>query len=90
MSTPNQPIKRRKKDSKTQDIFAGETGARTQPIIQYGPSTLSRQHQAPKIKGERLNLNNQGGKRKRKTKRNKTKRNKTKRNKTKRNKTKKN
>ncbi len=79
MSTPNQPIKRRKKDSKTQDIFAGETGARTQPIIQYGPSTLSRQHQAPKIKGERLNLNNQGGKRK--TKRKKNKRNKTRRNK---------
>ena len=83
MSTPNQPIKRRKKDSKTQDIFAGETGARTRPIIQYGPSSLSRQHQAPKIKGERLNLNNQGGKRK--TKRKKNKRNKTKRNKTKKN-----
>ena len=83
MSTPNQPIKRRKKDSKTYDIEAGETGARTRPIIQYGPSAFSRQYQAPKIKGERLNLNNQGGKRKRKTKRNKTKRNKTKRNKTK-------
>ena len=79
MSTPNQPIKRRKKDSKTYDIEAGETGARTRPIIQYGPSAFSRQQQAPKIKGKRLNLNNQGGKRK--TKRKKNKRNKTRRNK---------